>query len=172
MPQFVLRPLAPSDAAIVARHRAAMFCEMGSLAVDDVDALVAASTTYLETAIAEGEYHGWLASVEGDAPGVIVGGAGIQLRPLLPRPDPKGRGLLAGRQGLILNVFVEPAFRRHGLARRLVQAVLEWARGERLASVVLHASEAGRPLYEQLGFVSTNEMRFTGPLVEPGVDGV
>jgi hypothetical protein len=27
---------------------------------------------------------------------------------------------------------------------------------------VLHASSTGRPLYERLGFVSTNEMRYLG----------
>ena len=91
-------------------------------------------------------------------------GAGIQLRPQLPRPNPAGSGLLIGRQGIILNVFVEPEFRRQGLARQLIERALEWARDERLTSIVLHASKAGRPLYEQLGFIATNEMRFTGSL--------
>jgi GNAT superfamily N-acetyltransferase len=63
-------------------------------------------------------------------------------------------------------VYVEPPSRRLGRARRLVETALDWARAERLASVVLHASRAGRPLYEQLGFVGTNEMRFAHPLVE------
>ncbi len=32
---------------------------------------------------------------------------------------------------------------------------------------VLHASPDGRPLYEPLGFVATNEMRFAGDLRAP-----
>jgi GNAT superfamily N-acetyltransferase len=180
MTPFTLRRLTPDDAGVAAQHRAAMFHEMGSLAAPDIAPLIEATTAYLRVAITEGEYYGWLAlpsdatsptpSAQGAPDGAgggtesIAGGAGIQLRPLLPRPDPKGSGLLTGRQGLILNVYVQPRFRRQGLARQLVEAVLDWARTERLASVVLHASQAGRPLYEQLGFIATNEMRYDGEL--------
>jgi GNAT superfamily N-acetyltransferase len=165
MSDFTLRPLTPGDAAVVARHRAAMFHEMGSLAAGDVETMIEAATVYLGPAIARGEYYGWLAMASGTAAEtpVIAGGAGVQVRPQLPRPKPGG-GLLTGRQGIILNVFVEHAFRRQGLARRLVETAIDWARRERLASLVLHASDAGRPLYEQLRFVATNEMRFTGAL--------
>jgi GNAT superfamily N-acetyltransferase len=165
MPEFLLRSLTPDDAIIVARHRAAMFHEMGDLPVNQIDDMMAATTTYLEDAIARGEYYGWLAS-PAYAGAVVAGGAGIQLRPQLPRPNPAGRGLLIGRQGIILNVFVEPEFRRQGLARQLIEHALDWSREQRLTSVVLHASKAGRPLYERLGFIGTNEMRFTGSLRE------
>ena len=50
------------------------------------------------------------------------------------------------------------------MARRLMTEILSWARAVRLESLVLHAATDGRPLYEQLGFVATNEMRFTGDL--------
>ena len=39
--------------------------------------------------------------------------------------------------------------------------VLAWTRDEGITSVVLHASDAGRPLYEDLGFVATNEMQYS-----------
>lgn len=159
MRTFTLRTLAPDDAAIVAMHRAAMFHEMGELAADDVDALIAASTTFLQEAITSGEYHGWLACPIGET--TIVGGAGIQLRSLMPRPNPNGRGILTGQQGLILNVFVEPSCRRQGLARQLMDTVIAWAAAQELASLTLHASPAGRPLYETLYFVPTTEMRYT-----------
>jgi GNAT superfamily N-acetyltransferase len=166
MSDFTLRPITPDDAVIVARHRTAMFVEMGSLAASDADAMVDATAEYLRPAIARGEYYGWLALAAGqEGVETVAGGAGVQLRPQLPRPKPGG-GLLTGRQGIILNVYVDPAFRRRGLARRLVAAAIDWARAQQLAGLVLHASDAGRPLYEQLGFVSTNEMRFTGGLAE------
>jgi hypothetical protein len=40
--------------------------------------------------------------------------------------------------------------------------VLAWCRTRGLVRVVLHASASGRPLYEKLGFVATNEMRYSG----------
>ena len=50
---------------------------------------------------------------------------------------------------------------RH-VARALMEAMLEWCKRERIAKVVLHASQDGRPLYESLGFIQTNEMRWQG----------
>jgi GNAT superfamily N-acetyltransferase len=64
----------------------------------------------------------------------------------------------------VLNVYTEPAWRRHGLAQQLMRELLAWARKERLDRLVLHASADGRRLYERLGFVATNEMRFPGAL--------
>jgi GNAT superfamily N-acetyltransferase len=56
-------------------------------------------------------------------------------------------------------IYVRPEFRRRGLARALTKAAIEWC-GERGCSVIrLVASDAGRPLYESLGFVPGAEMR-------------
>jgi GNAT superfamily N-acetyltransferase len=69
---------------------------------------------------------------------------------------------------LVLNVYVEPHWRRRGLARRLMQEILEWAPTAGVARLVLHASREGRPLYEALGFTATNEMRYGGRLAASG----
>jgi GNAT superfamily N-acetyltransferase len=61
-------------------------------------------------------------------------------------------------------VYTEPAWRRRGVADALMRQVIRWAEAERLDRLVLHASEAGRALYQRLGFAPTNEMRFQGPL--------
>jgi hypothetical protein len=37
--------------------------------------------------------------------------------------------------------------------------MIQWLKEQGFSSVVLHASDEGRPLYETLGFVPTNEMR-------------
>ena len=60
---------------------------------------------------------------------------------------------------MILNVYTEPEFRRQGVARKVMQAILEWIKARGLHSVNLHASPEGRHLYETLGFEPTNEMR-------------
>jgi GNAT superfamily N-acetyltransferase len=54
---------------------------------------------------------------------------------------------------------VEPEHRRQGLARSIMQHLIDWCRTQGFQSVALHSSEYGRALYEKLGFKSTNEMR-------------
>jgi GNAT superfamily N-acetyltransferase len=70
----------------------------------------------------------------------------------------------SGRAAVVVNVYTEPAERRRGLARLLMERVLEWAREVELEDLVLHAAPDGRHLYESLGFAMTNEMRHQGAL--------
>jgi GNAT superfamily N-acetyltransferase len=58
-----------------------------------------------------------------------------------------------GATGWIGALGVEPAARRQGLGRALTQACIDWLRARGAQTVLLYATEAGRPLYEQLGFV-------------------
>jgi len=161
VPGFAVRSATPADAGPLARHRAEMFRDMGQLPGGLYDPLVAASQAYFTAALADGRAVAWVAeSVDGAR--AIVGGAVLQLRELLPRPLPGGDRLLRGPQGLILNVFTERLWRRRGVAAALMRELLEWCRSNGIESLVLHASDEGRPLYEKLGFTATNEMRYTG----------
>jgi len=135
---------------------------MGHLSDDLYDTLVEASRAYFTRAIADGRYVAWVAAT-GTAPHEqVVGGAGVQLRELLPRPEGTGRRLVQGPQGLIVNVYTERAWRRRGVAAALMRELLRWCRARGIESLVLHASDEGRPLYEKLGFTDTNEMRYDG----------
>lgn len=58
-----------------------------------------------------------------------------------------------------MNVYTEPAQRGQGLARRLVAMALDYCRAEGIPMAALHASDAGRPIYEAMGFSETGEMR-------------
>lgn len=138
-----------------------MFRDMGELPDDLHDTLVHAATAYFARALADGRYVAWVAQAS-DRAGEIVGGAGLQLRELLPRPDPTRRRLVRGPQGLIMNVFTERPWRRRGVAEALMRELLAWCRDNGVESVVLHASKDGRPLYDKLGFRPTNEMRYDG----------
>ena len=151
-----IRRAAEADIASLAYQRAAMFRDMGVLAPHLFEPLVDESRRYLPDAMRAGEYIGWVAT---DATGAIVAGAGLQLRRMLPRPAEDGGELIHGPQALVLNVYTEPPWRRRGLARLLMQELLSWTAENGVQSVVLHAAPEARPLYEQLGFVATNEMR-------------
>jgi hypothetical protein len=40
-----------------------------------------------------------------------------------------------------------------------MQTMIEWLAGQGIQRVALHATDVGRPLYKELGFVDSNEMR-------------
>jgi uncharacterized protein (DUF1330 family) len=73
-------------------------------------------------------------------------------------------GVTCGSPGALAAGVRVRSWRRRGVAALLMQHVLAWARHGRLDRLVLHASAEGRRLYEGLGFVATNEMRFAGDL--------
>jgi GNAT superfamily N-acetyltransferase len=58
----------------------------------------------------------------------------------------------------LLNFYVDPAFRGHGLAYALLKTAVGAARLQGIKVVSLHASRFGRPLYKRNGFEPTNEM--------------
>jgi len=158
---YAIRRATPADAGILARHRAEMFRDMGQLPDGLRGTLVEAARAYFVRAIADGSYIAWVAELD-DQLREIVGGAGLQLRELLPRPHAASARLMRGPQGLIVNVYTEPAWRRRGVADALMRDLLRWCRANGVESLVLHASDDGRALYEKLGFVPTNEMRYVG----------
>jgi GNAT superfamily N-acetyltransferase len=163
---FIVRQATTADGAIIAHHRVAMFMDMGRVGPSGVERLREATAAWLAQAMPRGEYLGWLAA-PCETPERTVAGAGVQVRRVLPFPWdlPDGRREIAeGRQAIIVNVYTDPEFRRRRVARRLLEAILAWARSTRLESLVLHAAPDGRRLYESMGFAPTNEMRFMGDL--------
>ena len=54
--------------------------------------------------------------------------------------------------GWVHGIVVRPEHRRAGLGARLTEAAIEWLRDRSVATVLLLATDAGRPIYERLGF--------------------
>ena len=57
-----------------------------------------------------------------------------------------------GECAFLMNIYTAPAYRRRGVARRIVEKLIEDAKARGIRSVLLEATEMGRPLYESLGF--------------------
>lgn len=143
---------ANADLDALVHQRRRMFEDMG---VGDDAGREQMSAIFREWArehIHAGDYLAWVACVGDD----IMGGAGLLLLEWPAAPDGD-----ASPRGYIYNVYVEAAYRRRGIARRLVEAVLAECAARKIKRVRLHASDEGRPLYEKLGFVATNEMGYT-----------
>jgi predicted N-acetyltransferase YhbS len=65
-----------------------------------------------------------------------------------------GTGVLSvnGSVGWIGTIWVEPAWRRRGLGMALTQATIDTAESASCRTLLLVATDAGRPLYEKIGF--------------------
>jgi predicted GNAT family acetyltransferase len=63
------------------------------------------------------------------------------------------------RYGYVWGVFVCPERRREGIASVLVQRSMNDLQQLGYSRVLLHASVMGNPVYEALGFTTTNEMQ-------------
>jgi len=148
-----IRPASPADADTITSHRRSMFFDMGHRDEAELDAMCVAFRPWLRAKIETGEYLAWLAIAPD---GSVAAGAGLWLMDWPPHMIGPG-----SRRGNILNVYTRPDCRRQGLARRLIQTALDWCRRERIRSVILHASDDGRRLYQTMGFQPTNEMRIT-----------
>ncbi len=158
---FTVRAATVADISVLAHHRAAMFRDMGTLPSRQMHSLERATASYLRDALPSGEYLAWVAEHTEASP-AIVGGAGVQLRPILPRPRPGSDDLELGPEAIVLNVYVESRWRRRGVADALMRTLLHELAARDIRRIVLHASDDGRRLYERLGFVATNEMRLSG----------
>jgi GNAT superfamily N-acetyltransferase len=126
-----------------------MFEEAGS-AADVLDTMAEPFRLWLTAALRDQRYFGWVVEADGAA----VGGIGMMIIEWAPHPLHP----VQDHRGHVLNVFVEPAHRGQGLATKLVRMAQDEARRRGVAFMVLHATDAGRPVYEKLGWRGTSEM--------------
>jgi GNAT superfamily N-acetyltransferase len=141
-----------ADAALIAAHRRAMFASMPNPNEAALDAMERAFKPWVTERLAADTYLGWIVE---DA-GRVAGSAGLFLLDWPPHPLHPA----SSKRAYLLNVFVEPEFRRRGLAHQLLERCMAEARERHIEVVTLHASDAGRPIYESLGFRQTSEMLF------------
>lgn len=149
---YDVRPATIADIPHIVEHREQMFREMGIQA--QFEDMRAATELWLRHALPSKTYLGWVATTD---QGQVAAGGG-----LIVIPWPPGPISLDPRCGFVFNVYTQPAHRQQGLARRLMDAMHAYCRAEGIERLVLNASTFGKPLYEAMGYVTTNEpmMRF------------
>ncbi len=158
--EITVRQATVADVPDLVRLRRMMFEAMGRDDQAQLDGADAAAAAYFAAAIPAGRFHGWLAVT---FTGVAVGSGGVVID-----QHPPGPGNLSGRIGYVMDMVTVPGYRRQGIARRVMQVMLEWLAEQSIHWVALHATEVGRPLYKGLGFVDSNEMRLR---LERGIAG-
>ncbi len=139
------------DVEAIVHHRRAMFFDMGHRDEGKLEEMSDRFRRWLWEKMEAGEYLSWFAIAPDDA---VAAGTGLWLMDWPPHMIAGGKW-----RGNILNVYTEAAYRRRGLARKLMEQAMEWCAREGVEAVILHASPEGRGLYQRMGFEPTNEMR-------------
>ena len=112
-------------------------------AKEEID-LKPAQRDYYERHMADGTFVSWLA-MDGDR---IIGTSGMSFV-----EKPPYFGCPTGKMGLLSSMFTDPAYRRKGIARELLDKVVKEARAYGCGTVQITASDMGVKLYAAYGFI-------------------
>jgi ribosomal protein S18 acetylase RimI-like enzyme len=146
------------DSGLITQHRKAMFADMRDAPESILEEMGQNFEPWVKRMIADDKYAGWI-TMDGDRP---VASAGLLILDWAPHfLDPA-----CGQRGYILNVFVEPEYRGKGLAKILTRECIEEAHSRGIGVVALHASKKGQPVYDKLGFTTSNEMLYVVPAAD------
>ncbi len=150
-PTFTVRRGTAADIPALVDLRIAFDIELaGPLPADRVDEHRASIDAYLRSHLPDGRYRMWVA----EAAGVVVGMAGMVVidRP----PHPRSR---RSPEAMVFNVMTTSAWRRRGVGRAVMEAVIADGRALGCRRLVLRASDDGSHLYAALGFADPGTWR-------------
>ena len=145
---MIIRLAAADELEDVLRLRLAFIADIRGVEPDAFDpAFVAVTRSYLQDVQAQGRIRSWFACDPGDpAPVAVLSLLRNDAPPLPEQP--------LAHEGYIVNLWVAPPARRRGIARALLDAAMADGPSWGLRRLYLHATDDGRPLYEQTGFVT------------------
>jgi len=142
MPDYRLRRATLDDIDALVHHRLSMFSEMGT--PFDAPVIRQLFRDWLLKMMPSAEYLAWICETNGE----VVAGAGITLLKWPPGPSP----ITSERIAFVYNVYTEPAHRKQGLARRLMDTVHAWCKENGVGAVALNAAPDAQHLYRSQGY--------------------
>jgi GNAT superfamily N-acetyltransferase len=144
-----IRRATPADAEAIGEQRVRMFEDAGVSTEPQMEQMLANFVPWVRSGLENDTYAGWLVEEKGR----LVGGAGLWVMPWPPHfldAEP--------HRAYLLNFYIAPEMRRRGLATELLSLAVAEAKTRGIRVVTLHASKFGKPVYEQNGFKTSNEM--------------
>lgn len=149
--QIAIREATLQEDSLIAKHFYQLWLDVGvpeDLIHSDWEDVI---LSFIEQARKNLFYQGFVALVDG----VVVGSASCQLFAGLYPHTLKEE---YRKYGYIWGVYVEKSYRRQGIAKKLTKTTIEYLQGIGCTRAVLNASPEGKPVYESLGFISSNAM--------------
>lgn len=111
--------------------------------------LLVANRQYYRTHIANNTHIAFVASFNSED----VGCGAICLSDELPSPDNP-----SGRCAYLMNIYVREPYRRRGIGHAIVSQLLTEAKKQGCGKIYLETTDAGRPIYQSLGFTNLPDM--------------
>ncbi len=154
------RPATPDDIPEVLRLAAVMYLCIGQVADEDWFREIG---RLLETRMGEGRTGVFVTDAE--EPGRLASCVVATIAERLPGPQNRRTEMAAYVQWMC----TDPAYRRRGLGRAVLDALLAWLWAQGVACVELHATAEGDPLYRSFGFEdpANPQLRLFGPPKPP-----
>ena len=135
----------PEDLELLVRTRIQVLLAANQLPEGtDMTAVETASRDYYRAALADGSHAAWLV-FDGDT---WIGAGGVSFYRIMPTYHNP-----SGRRAYLMNIYTRPDYRRRGIARHIVDLLVGEARQRGITGISLEATDMGRPLYEDYGFV-------------------
>ncbi|HIU75663.1 MAG TPA: GNAT family N-acetyltransferase [Candidatus Pelethocola excrementipullorum] len=106
------------------------------------------SYDYYKRALADGTHVAYLVFDQN----TFVGAGGIsffQVMPTYHNPT--------GNKAYIMNIYTNPDYRRMGIAHKILDFLVSASREKGISAICLEATDMGRPLYENYGFIAMND---------------
>lgn len=150
--EFKIREAALNEEALIAEHFYRMWRDNNVAANDIRSDWLDITAQFIDRASRELFYKCFVA----EASGVVCGSVGCQLFDGLYPNILKDQ---LRKYGYIWGVYVEPSFRGQGIAKQLTIKAVDYLKAIGCTRVLLHASPSGKPVYTNLGFSETNEMK-------------
>lgn len=134
------------DIELVMKSRLEMLKAVNSLPSDYrfSEALIRNSKEYLES-----KNQTTVLAVDEDA---VIGCATLCYLEMLPTFSHP-----TGQRAHLMNVYTNAAYRRQGIALKMLNMLIEEARERGVTEISLDATEEGRPLYKRCGFTESEE---------------
>ncbi|SFR63565.1 GNAT family N-acetyltransferase [Anaeromicropila populeti] len=60
---------------------------------------------------------------------------------------------MTGKTGTVYNVYTRPQYQKKGLATSIMNQIIQEAKKKHISYIELSATDAGKPLYDKLGFM-------------------
>ena len=133
-----------NDIPALIELRKKQLIDEGLQPVHDIDKQLA---EYFASAISDGSFVSWL--MEADAEIIATSGVCVySLPPTYSNPT--------GRVAYITNMYTKDEYRRNGIARELLNMVIEEAKKRGYKIIRLHTSEYGKNIYKKAGFIDSD----------------